>query len=347
MKSEIKTNTKFSFIIPAFNAESTIERAITSISSRMDDYEIIVVENGSVDRTTETVERIARQNKQVRVTHSEKGVSRARNRGLKEASGEWLIFVDADDEWIADRESLNQLADKLQSSDLIVCSYQKDNRHALHSYKQMNRVLHDREKKDALEWMLTRPTLRMTVWAKLFKRETVVAQGIVFDESLRLSEDADFLISFIKSSRSIAISDIEIYRYCTDTSSVVRSHDKTRIDGYLTALDAIADRVPEGLQGFTDFVIAHLNLICVHNIFTTGNKMNGSERKEELDRVLNNQTIKSAVSMMGIKDIVDLNRIPAVLFKRKMYRAGGIVCYTKALMNKRNEVQSSKKRNQS
>lgn len=340
-------NPKYSFIIPAYNAETTITRAVNSIASKMNDYEIIVAENGSNDETSSVVLDMMENNKRIHLIHTEKGVSKARNGAIGEATGEWLIFCDADDEWIADESILNPLTENLQASDLIVCSYQKGNKHTIHSYKQMNRVMHDGEKKAVFEWMLTRPTLRMTVWSKLFKRETIINKGIIFDEALRLSEDADFLISFIKSSRSIAVSDIEIYRYCTDTPSVVRSHDKTRIDGYLTALDAIADRVPEELQGFTDFVIAHLNLICVHNIFTTGNKMNGSERKEELKRVLNNQTIKSAVSMMGIKDMADLNRIPAVLFKRKMYRAGGIVCYTKALMNKRNEAQSSKKRKQS
>lgn len=94
-------NKQISFIIPAYNAENTISRAVFSIidSSRLTDIEIevIVVLNGCTDDTLHVVESIERKCSLVRHITSSKGVSLARNAGINVASGSWLAFVDADD----------------------------------------------------------------------------------------------------------------------------------------------------------------------------------------------------------------------------------------------------------
>lgn len=86
-----------SVIIPAYNAEATIQQTIRSVLSQTyKNYEIIVVDDGSRDATAE----IVRQYDTVRYIYQEnQGVSAARNRGLRESKGEWIAFLDADDEW--------------------------------------------------------------------------------------------------------------------------------------------------------------------------------------------------------------------------------------------------------
>ena len=90
-----------SVVIPAYNAETSITGTVQSIYREFQmaiPYEIIVVENGSTDQTTRVVEKLAAQMTCVKLYHSEKGVSNARNAGIANASGKWLMFVDADDE---------------------------------------------------------------------------------------------------------------------------------------------------------------------------------------------------------------------------------------------------------
>ena len=90
-----------SVIIPAYNAETSITGTVQSIYREFQTsipYEIIVVENGAIDQTTQVVEKLAAQMTCVKLYHSEKGVSNARNAGIANASGKWLMFVDADDE---------------------------------------------------------------------------------------------------------------------------------------------------------------------------------------------------------------------------------------------------------
>lgn len=91
-----------SVVIPAYNAEATIQEALDSVAQqRYDVLETIVVDDGSVDNTAGIVEQNYPQVKVIRVTNG--GPSRARNIGAGHAHGEWLAFLDADDVWHPDK----------------------------------------------------------------------------------------------------------------------------------------------------------------------------------------------------------------------------------------------------
>jgi len=118
-----------SVVIPAFNSERCIGRAIESILSQtFSDYEIIVVDDGSTDGTADAVKKFGDR---VRYIYQQNaGPARARNAGLKIASGQWIAFLDADDEWLPDK--LRQQVELLdRNRDLRWCStnrYQADER---------------------------------------------------------------------------------------------------------------------------------------------------------------------------------------------------------------------------
>ena len=90
---------KISIVIPAYNCEKTIERCVGSaLAQTYTNLEIIVVDDGSGDRTAETLDGLEKEHEAVRVIHQENGgVSSARNAGMKAASGVWLVTLDADD----------------------------------------------------------------------------------------------------------------------------------------------------------------------------------------------------------------------------------------------------------
>jgi glycosyltransferase involved in cell wall biosynthesis len=94
-----------SAIIPTFNRRSYIRRAIDSVLAQTVPVdELIVVDDGSTDGTAEYVE--AQYGYKVRVLRQENGgVSAARRRGIREARGEWIAFLDSDDEWTCDRNA--------------------------------------------------------------------------------------------------------------------------------------------------------------------------------------------------------------------------------------------------
>ncbi|MBW8371330.1 MAG: glycosyltransferase family 2 protein [Thiobacillus sp.] len=97
---------RFSVVIPAFNAAATLARAIESVQAQSwPVHEIIVVDDGSTDATAEVARRFAGAVRLIRQTNS--GVSVARNAGAAAATGDWLAFLDADDWYAEDRIKLH------------------------------------------------------------------------------------------------------------------------------------------------------------------------------------------------------------------------------------------------
>ena len=89
---------KVSVIIPTYNRSSVLSRAIDSVLRQsFKDFELIVVDDGSTDNTKELIEKYSDQI--TYIYQDNKGVSAARNKGLEHAKGEWIAFLDSDDEW--------------------------------------------------------------------------------------------------------------------------------------------------------------------------------------------------------------------------------------------------------
>ena len=91
-----------SIIIPAFNSEKTIETAINSVLSQTySNYEIIIIDDSSTDRTLQTIKDLYDNDKKIKILCNEKnlGSGETRNYGIREANGEFIAFLDADDEW--------------------------------------------------------------------------------------------------------------------------------------------------------------------------------------------------------------------------------------------------------
>ena len=113
-----------SVIIPAYNAESNLERAVNSILRNRDrdtDIEIIIIDDGSTDRTPSICDRLSKEGN-VHVIHTEnQGAASARNKGLQIARGDYIGFVDSDD-WVEEdmyRKLLNAMI--IWQADLAAC----------------------------------------------------------------------------------------------------------------------------------------------------------------------------------------------------------------------------------
>lgn len=96
----------FSVIIPLFNKEKHIKRTLESVLKQtFKDFEIIIIDDGSSDNSYEIVQSIS-DDRIILVKQKNKGVSQARNNGIRKAKGKYITFLDADDEWVP--EKLNQ-----------------------------------------------------------------------------------------------------------------------------------------------------------------------------------------------------------------------------------------------
>ena len=115
-----------SVIMPAYNAERYIEEAIVSVRSQTyTNWELIILDDCSTDRTAEIAEHFAGLDPRIRLLRNPQnmGVARTRNRGLDLAAGQWVALLDSDDVWHSDKlEKQLMLAEK-SGADIIYCSY--------------------------------------------------------------------------------------------------------------------------------------------------------------------------------------------------------------------------------
>lgn len=206
-----------SVIVPVFNAENYIRRCLDSICGQTYiNLEIILVNDGSTDNSQGIMLEYAHKDSRVNVISQENaGVAAARNTGLENAHGDYILYVDSDD-WIEDNmvERMIELSD---DADIVFCGH--DNAATYEDSKKINMV-------EIEEWNQPRQQFefmkheRMTgmLWNKLIKRS--LTKGIVFDEKVGYGEDAQFLWNVLKRSKKMVVTNEILYHHVLEDTSI-------------------------------------------------------------------------------------------------------------------------------
>ena len=180
-----------SVIIPVYNAAKTIEKSLISIKNQTwkGDFEIIVVNDGSTDKSAEIIQQYKDKNSNQNITivsQQNGGVSKARNVALKIAKGEFIAFIDADDEWLPEKTLMQMriLGDNNLNIDFITALWNEEKVSFPYQINPQNNLV---------EITLNKLLLKVTgqTSTALFKRKILNNTGH-FDESQRYSEDANY-----------------------------------------------------------------------------------------------------------------------------------------------------------
>ena len=113
-----------SIILPIFNREEHLNQCVYSILNQTyKDYELILVDDGSIDKSAQMCDEYAEQDNRVIVIHKENGgLSDARNTGVKVAKGEYIFFIDSDD-FLDDNQALEKIVNRLKNSNADVLNF--------------------------------------------------------------------------------------------------------------------------------------------------------------------------------------------------------------------------------
>ncbi len=220
-------NAKISVIIPAYNAEQYIEQTIKSVLNQTyKNIEIIIVDDGSTDDTLSVIKNIEDQNSQkIKAIHTDnQGVTSARLTGIENSTGEWIGFVDSDDEIEQDMYELLMSNAIRYKADISHCGYQMifPNGRINYFYNTGRLVEQDRTTgvKDLLEGSFIEPGL----WNKLFHKTLFhsLLHEDVMDKNIKINEDLlmNFYL-FQNSKKSIYVDKCE-YKYFVREGSVSR-----------------------------------------------------------------------------------------------------------------------------
>lgn len=204
---------KYSVIIPVYNAEKTLRRCIDSLlSERYMDAEIVLVNDGSKDRSGEICREYAAKENCIQYIEKENGgVSTARNAGLDAASGEYVLFVDSDDYVVQGFFSVIDSVRAETPADLIQFSKQIDDGKQIRTYRRQPICVSGRETlMPVIIDAICQKTINGPV-AKLYKRDLIEEHAIRFPVGASVAEDRVFNIIYSFFIQSYAESDRPVY----------------------------------------------------------------------------------------------------------------------------------------
>jgi GT2 family glycosyltransferase len=182
-----------SVVIPVFCREGTIERALASVTAQtLQDYEILVVDDGSTDRTVEVVEALGLKGLKLIRHATNRGPAAARNTGITAAQGRWIALLDSDDEWSRDKLARQLAAMQAAGPKVRGCA----TGFQLVRNDQTSTVRLNCDSADFRKLILFGCSI--SPGATLLVERAVFEEIGLFDESLRRLEDWDWLLRFVR-----------------------------------------------------------------------------------------------------------------------------------------------------
>lgn len=198
----------FSVIIPIFNSEKALKECLDSIlNSDIHDYELILVNDGSTDSSESICKSYAAENNNIIYKRQEnRGVSAARNYGLKIANGRWIVFIDSDD--LVSENYFSGIANT--NADLVIKGFMKcDMEGVLFQNSRWNPsdyLYYDI--KECINKYIGNHVFR-GIACKFYRRE--ILQELCFDEEIIVGEDSEFTMNFLARASSLAFMDDGVY----------------------------------------------------------------------------------------------------------------------------------------
>lgn len=212
---------KVSFIIPVYNCEQFLEACVASIRSvGLDHYEIILVDDGSQDRSSQICDALASEAQDIRCIHQEnQGVSAARNCGLQLACGDYIVFVDADDSIEPLKlAGILRTVDKDASIDLAIFGMSFDYYYRGKRYRRDALCYPEEGTMEPEQWqqvfdvLFTNNSLS-PIWNKVFKKQILDDNHLRLHEDMFLYEDLEFVIRYMAHCQVIYNSPELVYHY--------------------------------------------------------------------------------------------------------------------------------------
>lgn len=248
--SRRSTNIELSIVIPVYNVAAFLSECIETLTEWKAPYvEYILVNDGSTDNSRDVILTYAEKDRRIRLIDQEnRGCAAARNRGIGEAAGRYIGFVDSDD--FIDESMFRKLMRRvlMGNYDLAYCGYNEYYQNA----KKTEHVLNDCLDKPYTEGtyradhvQLLAIKTRVALWRCIYKKEILEQKGIRFHEDLKRFDDLPFRIEYLFAAKSSVCVPEYLYYYrlgrkgqdvaCTDQRLFVHFDIFEHLDKYVSA----------------------------------------------------------------------------------------------------------------
>lgn len=311
-------NKLVSVIVPVYNGEQYIGRCIQSLLRQTySSLEIIVVDDGSIDKTNEICMQFACTGKISVVTTPNTGVSHARNIGIAKATGKYITFIDSDD-YVEDTY-IEVLVGNMEkyNADMSVCNYNYVTNDCPHPIAIPQKFTGELDRKTFMEG-LAGDFYRGFLWNKMFRTAQIKnsTNPIVLDESITICEDLLFVISVAEFCKKIFVDPRALYNYIQVSSSAYNSPFKesrlTEIKAYDRIISVVTRVEPELLPYYK---VAYVKMaLKIKEAIITGTNM--PQRKRQWIDIADNAINKYFHDVLGVEKLSALKKGYFLFYKK-------------------------------
>lgn len=325
---ELTNNIKFSIIMPAYNSEKTIDDSIRSVINQLyKNYELIIVNDGSIDNTDKIVKKYLNKKNNIKYfSKKNNGPSSARNYGILNSTGDYILFLDSDD--ILIENILYKLAQELNAKDYDVLMYK-----TIYTYN--DKIIVDEDfsdlyfSKDEKQILLKSILNKFEKYNKLFcfdgvagkaiKRKLLVENNIKFPENTMRFEDAIFCYKLYLSADDISYINVPGVEYKKHNNSICNSYNNKICEYIYTSLSIFND-ISKYKQDFYIKCVTSLSECERLYFFNKKYNKNYKNLKKEYYDILNRKLYKEAIENIDISKLPISYKIELYLLKSKKFR---------------------------
>mgnify|MGYP001623086881 CR=1 FL=1 len=290
-----------SIIIPVYNTGNTINRCVESIlESTHFNFEIIMIDDGSVAETAEECDRLALKDQRIRIIHQDNGgVSKARNCGIENARGKFITFVDADD--TIDSDLLESMMDVIQQkqADVVISGHRECYDDGSFKDCFCNKKETVKCGDQILSDFFTTNNIRWTVWAKLYTRSII---GTVrFQNGKRIAEDMYFNYEIFKKANTIVECEFQKYNYIRHDKSVMASNDCSRFFDSFYLTKAVFDDIETNENHWSEKILFYVknSLYFFRMIYAKDRNKKAAENIRDARKIFLNSIQNNIVVLPG------------------------------------------------
>lgn len=336
---------KVSIIVPVYNAEKHLDRCLNSLKNQtLKEIEIILVDDASPDSSGKICDLAAEEDARIRVIHKEnEGAGLARNAALAIARGEYVGFVDSDDQVEKTMFQVLYQAAEECGADLVLSGtifvdgnmFSQKGECEEKSYFQAETLFQTKEELAELRMGIVgaKPyepddsKYGMSVWKNLFRKEIIDQAGLRFHSERKIfSEDAMFMMDYISHIQKAVGIPGAYYRYYRNDGSVSKSHQSDRLEKGLAFLSEVeknfeVDLRKESYEIYLDrFWQAFCRVLCSQELmYAKDQKKPFSATVKRLEAICTHPRTQAALQRYPLGSLPVQQRIFALAMKKRWY----------------------------
>ena len=252
-----------SVVIPVYNVEKYLKRCIDSVLRQADVIqEIILVDDGSTDTSGKICDEYAEKHPEVKSLHiSNSGPATAKNTGYDHATGNYIAFIDSDDEIKPDMFSKMLQSGYQHDADIVCCNYIQINENGTYEHTYHTGEEYVLNQDEAIKAILIKDKIYSQCWTKIYKKSMIDANLIRNTDGLKTDEDFIYNIQAFACSRTVCIVDQPLYIYTHRSQSLSKDYFNSNISQYIDnrilRLDMLEHIINEKFPHLQDYCTYH------------------------------------------------------------------------------------------